>query len=168
MVASLRDFSEKMRITLIISTLFCTLVSYGSTFKGVSDFWNGAAGPLSDPYVISSMWQRCSGLFGALTKILPSSSPDVATLKKVSAFQMENFMAASVYMLNSKKQNAAEANLEQILKAVPIYVDIYYDQLENSQIASGSLFSPWVTEEFNLCNGMKDDIEKLLQKRGYR
>jgi hypothetical protein len=160
-----------MKQMIVATMLSCSLVvqsSYGSSFYGVSDFLNGKAGALSDPYVVSSIWQRCSGLFGALAKILPSSSPDVAELKRVSVFQMENFMAAAVYMLNAKKQNSAEANLNQISKAVPTYVDIYYRRLEKSQITSGSLFDPWLTQEFNLCNAMEEDIGSLLQKRGYR
>ena len=59
---------QKIFITLTLGLYLLVPTVHGASFKGVSDLVNGAAGPLNDPYVVSSMWQRCSGLFGALVK----------------------------------------------------------------------------------------------------
>ena len=114
----------------------------------------------NDPFVVSQILQRCSGLYGALAKFLPESDPELAKLKETSAAFFILFFETSVEMLNAKKQNTPENNLNQVGEAIPYYVDFYYNQLEVSQLNTGSIFSPWTEREFTYCLKLQDSVLK--------
>ena len=112
----------------------------------------------NDLFIISSVLQRCSGLYGSIAKFLPKSDSKLAALKETSATLFGVFFERSIEVLNAKKQNTPENNLKTISKAIPAYVDFYYSQLENSQLNTGSIFSPWIEREFAYCNQLRKTL----------
>ena len=114
----------------------------------------------SDLFVVSQVFQRCSGLYGALAKFLPKSDTQLAKLKETSAAFFAVFFEKSVETLNVKKQNTPENNLKEVGKAIPYYVDFYFGQLEASQLNTGSIFSSWTEREFTYCNRLQKSVLK--------
>ena len=112
----------------------------------------------SDPFIVSNVLQRCSGLYGAMAKFLPKSDTQLAQLKEHSASLFAVFFEKSVDVMNSAKQNTPENNLNEIAKAIPYYLDVYYRQLEISQLNTGSIFSPWTEREFEYCNRLQNSV----------
>ena len=112
----------------------------------------------SDLFVVSQVFQRCSGLYGALAKFLPKSDTQLAKLKETSAALFAVFFEKSVETLNANRQNTPENNLKEVGKAIPYYVDFYYGQLEASQLNTGSIFSSWTEREFTYCNRLQKSV----------
>ncbi len=150
----------KMRrlLLLVIFTLFVNLSSFANAqdFRGVFDMLSEDDN--SDPFIVSNVLQRCSGLYGAMAKFLPKSDTQLAQLKEHSASLFAVFFEKSVDVMNSAKQNTPENNLNEIAKAIPYYVDVYYRQLEVSQLNTGSIFSPWTQREFEYCNRLQNSV----------
>ncbi|MAH60349.1 MAG: hypothetical protein CMB95_05870 [Flavobacteriaceae bacterium] len=113
---------------------------------------------MTDPFMVSNVLQRCSGLYGSLAKILPKSYSQLSALKENSASLFALYFEKSISMLNAKGQNTPENNLQEISKYIPNYVDVYYRQLEISQRNTGSIFSPWIKREFDHCNKLRDAV----------
>ena len=152
----MRRILKKIFPLLLATFIIVSQSAFSQNFRGVHDMIT--EDDQNDLFIISSVLQRCSGLYGALAKFLPKSDSQLAALKQNSASLFGVFFERSVEVLNAKKQNTPENNLKTISKSIPAYVDFYYSQLENSQLNTGSIFSPWVKREFDYCNQLKTTL----------
>jgi hypothetical protein len=105
---------------------------------------------MSDPFNLSAVFQRCSGLFMAVAKFIPNDMVE----------QREKLITASALHLSfatklmAKKRNLpvdSQTVSDQIEKALPVYIDIYYDHMEVAQIKTGSMFDEFFETEQSLC-----------------
>ena len=133
-----------------------TSPAFSQDFRGVFDMLS--EDDTTDLFIVSNVLQRCSGLYGSLTKFLPNTDSQLAELKENTATWFALYFEKSVSMLNAKKQNTPEKNLQTISEAIPYYVDVYYKQLEISQRNTGSIFGPWIEREFSYCNRLRDEV----------
>mgnify|MGYP006450464227 CR=1 FL=1 len=133
--------------------------SISAKFKGVNAMLETE--DMADPFIVSSVFQRCAGVYGALAKILPSGDPTTSALKQTSFSLTTEFGAGAIIMLNVKNQNTGARNQEQVMQAVKSYIDIYYREMNQSQINTGSIFSEWGQAEFSICNQLRPGLDQL-------
>lgn len=145
---------------MFISLVVFPTSASASQFRGVNAMLE--AEDLQDPYIISAVFQRCAGVFGALAKILPSEDRTTGALKQTSVSLFTEFGVGAIIMLNAKNQNTATRNEQQIVEAVTAYVEVYYREMNQSQIETGSIFSNWGQAEFSACNKLKPALEQLM------
>lgn len=151
--------SKYARVALIVFLLGIPVYSIAAQFKGVNAMLETE--DVEDPYIISAVFQRCAGVYGALAKILPSGDPSTAALKQTSFLLTTEYGAGAIILLNAKNQNTVTRNREQVLQAIRAYVDVYYREMNQSQINTGSIFSEWGQAEFSACNQLKPGLDRL-------
>lgn len=151
-----------MKKFILFAALTCLLAFNPSNalraenFKGAYEMFMQE--DINDLFILSAVTQRCSGVYGAMGKYLPSSDSQLAQLKETSVLMSTLYFEKSVELLNQKGQNTPTANLKQIDKAIRYFVDFYYNQLEISQQRTGSIFSDWVQQEFSFCNQLREKL----------
>ena len=132
-------------------SLFSTAVtSNAGNFIGVIGYTQKFSSELDrgDLYHISALFQRCSGVLGAYAKYLPT---DMIDIKKQYAVMSITFMETAINALNKKGQNAETGNIKQVEKAVLKLVDLYYEQIEDEQISSGSIMQGDSALDMEVC-----------------
>ena len=103
---------------------------------------------MSDPFFLSAVIQRCSGLYTSLT-IFSEAVPQ--KLKDVSMRNAVNGSKVATSLLNQKLNEPAKNELK-VQERIRTYTSVYYKQLEKSQTMTGSIFSDWTKREFAQCN----------------
>ena len=151
--------SKTACFALLLILVYIPIDAVAAKFKGVNAMLETE--DMEDPFIISSVFQRCAGVYGALAKILPSGDPTTAALKQTSFLLTTEFGAGAIVLLNVKNQNTGARNQEQVIQAVNSYVDIYYREMNQSQINTGSIFSAWGQAEFSTCNQLKPGLDQL-------
>ena len=87
-------------------------------------------------------------MLGAYAKYLPT---DMMDIKKQYAVMSITFMDTAINALNKKGQNAETGNIKQVEKAVLKLVDLYYEQIEDEQISSGSIMQGDSALDMEVC-----------------
>ena len=104
----------------------------------------------SDMFTLSTVFQRCAGLFMAFAKFIPNDM--VEQREKLSVAAVENMSLATKSM--AMKRNLpvdSPTVIDQIEKALPVYIDVYYDHMELTQIKTGSMFDEFLETEQSVC-----------------
>ena len=111
---------------------------------------------LEDPYHLSALLQRCAGVHMGYAKYLPS---DMQQQKEGFAKIAENLIVMAGMFLREKQMTSDEENLKQITTAFLFFTDHYYSKIEQTQLATGSIFSGKVLEEFQYCQSVAKEMQ---------
>ena len=120
-------------------------------FKGVNELLSVDKIDPKDLFNISIVFQRCAGLYGAFAKFLPGDLAD----KKEMLFNTSMTILVQATEALAKKRGLpidSEVIGKQVNKAFLVYVDTYYDHMENNQIKTGSMFDEFVEGELAICS----------------
>jgi len=120
-------------------------------FKGVNELLSVDKIDPNDPFNISIVYQRCAGLYGAFAKFLPGNLAD----KKEMLFNTSMTILVQATDAMAKKRAVpidSEVIGSQVNKAFLVYVDTYYDHMENNQIKTGSMFDEFIKGELAICS----------------
>ncbi len=140
-------------LKLIITVIFLTTPiasSLSSDFLGVIQYLNKYKKEIDnrDLYHSSAVFQRCSGVFGAYGKYLPSADKDMKM--KFVTLSVKALETATL-LLNKANINKQSENIRQVDTAVRYFVDQYYKQLEIEQLNTGSIMQGITAKEMQLC-----------------
>jgi hypothetical protein len=117
-------------------------------FKSVQEIV--AMDDMSDLFNLSVVFQRCSGLFMALAKFIPNDM--VEQREKLIVISAQNLSFATRLMAKKRNLPAESQTIsDQIEKALPVFIDIYYDHMELTQIKTGSMFDEFLKTEQSVC-----------------
>ena len=137
---------------VLLFTLLCFPIAQAnsSDFLGVGQYVNKYDKEIKnkDFFHISGVYQRCTGVFGAYAKYLPTDMKDMK-LRFVS-LSVES-MKKSIDFLNMKNQNKPELNVKQVSTAVRYFTDIYYKSLEIDQLNTGTIMKGNSSIDMKLC-----------------
>ena len=120
-------------------------------FKGVNELLSVDKIDPNDLFNISIVYQRCAGLYGAFAKFLPGNLAD----KKEMLFNTSMTILVQATEAMAKKRGVpidSEFIGNQVNKAFLVYVDTYYDHMENNQIKTGSMFDEFIEGELAICS----------------
>ena len=135
--------------TLIFTVMFSSTNSAsGQQFRGVHEILTTE--DMSDPFFLSAVIQRCSGLYTSLTiysEAVPQKLKEVSMLNAV----MGSKVAANLLNQKANKPSENKLKVQQLIRA---YTSVYYKNLEKSQTMTGSIFSEWTKREFAECNNI--------------
>ena len=104
---------------------------------------------MTDPYFLSAVLQRCSGLYASITlyeNVIPEKVAEMYGINAVKGYE------TAVTLLN--KKHGASNNQSKVAESIRTYTSIYYNKMQESQTLTGSLFSKWVKTEFRQCNNL--------------
>lgn len=164
--------STSLRIcvsTFLVSLIVLVKPTNAVTYKTVADLVLIEKIDLTDLYNQSIILQRCAGLYGAFAKILPNED---------SLSREETFNASMVMLALATAQMAQKRGLpledpsisDEVEKAFKVFMEIYFRDMENTQILTGSIFNELLKIEFSICkrflnnkNDEKDSDGSVLQ-----
>ena len=122
-----------------------------SSFKGVNELLSVDEIDPTDLFNISIVFQRCAGLYGAFAKFLPGNLSE----KKDMLFNNSMTILVKATEAMAKKRGLpinSEVIGNQVNKAFLVYVETYYDHMENNQIKTGSMFDEFIEGELAICS----------------
>ena len=136
--------------TFLISLIVLVKPTNAVTYKTVADLVLIEKIDLTDLYNQSIILQRCAGLYGALARILPNED----SLKREETFNSSMVMLAlaTAQMAQKRELPLDDPSIsDQVEKAFTIYTEIYFRDMEHTQILTGSIFNELLKNEFSIC-----------------
>ena len=86
----------------------------------------------------------------AFAKFIPNDM--VEQREKLIVTSAQNLSFATRLMAKKRNLPAESQTIsDQIEKALPVYIDIYYDHMELTQIKTGSMFDEFLKTEQSVC-----------------
>ncbi|EHI49085.1 hypothetical protein HIMB100_00010020 [SAR116 cluster alpha proteobacterium HIMB100] len=134
----------------VLSIIFCSIVivsankSESSEFKTVHEFLT--SGQEIDLFTTAQVTNRCSGLFGAVARFLPSGGE-----KDKSVLLSGKFLELSFELLTKNRMNAAEQIGERMLGDIKYYTGVYENEMTQHQRNTGSILSEVIERELFWC-----------------
>ena len=140
------------KLSMMFVTFLCVTylqAAYASDITSVIDY--PKQNDMSDKFHQSSLMARCAGVVGAFAKFLPQSPASMKTVKENLFNHSMNMLTVSAMLLAEKKQTSQERALQQVMKAFDTYVAHNYKQIEDEQIATGSIMEGAKAAEMQFC-----------------
>lgn len=122
----------------------------GAEFKGVQELLFVDQIDTSDKYNASIILQRCSGMFRALSMLLPGDMRKEKAKLDLKSFRILT-MATQVMAEKRGLPSDSAVVKNEVNKAFNSYVDIYYKHMEDNQIKTGSVFDDFINGEQDTC-----------------
>tara|TARA_B100001142_G_C14156038_1_gene586522 strand:+ start:117 stop:572 length:456 start_codon:yes stop_codon:yes gene_type:complete len=112
---------------------------------------------MKDTFHVAAVMQRCSGVYMAYGKYLPT---DMQKQKKIFGKIATEFIIKATSILLDRGQNDPDKNIEQNKKALVFFTNHYYSKLEQDQLSTGSIFSGKTAKEMALCKELMLKIKR--------
>jgi hypothetical protein len=146
---------KKLLFIILFIPLLQTTPATAQNYKGVQELMFVDKLPLDNFYNISIVVQRCAGLYGAYAKFLPSDMPEKEKLFNLSM----KMLTKSIVYLAKARGSEMDAVMEEVDQAFNVYLDIYYKNLEENKILTGSMFGEFFNGEEEVCSNVTKIIE---------
>ena len=138
------------KLLLCAFIVFSVNTVHAERYKSVTELFADEI-DINDQFNQSIILQRCAGLFGALAKYWPGD--DQGQKENLFNNSMNLLVMATMTMAEKRGLSVDNESINnQVQKAFNIYVDIYYEDMERHQIATGSIMSEMVKSDLQICS----------------
>ena len=143
----------KLFLAVLLIPISQPTAATAANYKGVQELMFADKIPMDDLYNLSIILQRCAGLYGAYAKFLPSDMK----AEKEKLFDVSMLLLMKSMQAMAKKRGLqidSKAVVDPIDKAFDIYVDVYYDHMENTKIMTGTMYDEFFEGEEDVCSNV--------------